>query len=80
MSRFRLGTIAALAGILITTGGCAGSATAPEAATIRGTAPSQGRATNPTDADNAADGRGNNGGSTEADEFSISGGLFTSGG
>lgn len=78
MSRFRLGTIAALAGILITTGGCAGSATAPEAATARDAAASQGRATNPTDADNAADGRGNSGGST--DEFSVSSGYIKGGG
>lgn len=35
MSRIRLSTLAAFAGILITTGGCAGSATAPEAATVR---------------------------------------------
>lgn len=78
MSRFRLGTIAALAGILITTGGCAGSATAPEAATVRGASVSNGRATNPTERDNAAEGRGNSG--TEADEFSASGGYITVGG
>jgi hypothetical protein len=47
MSRFRLGSIAAFAGILITTGGCAGSATAPEAATARGTAVSQAKTTKP---------------------------------
>jgi len=34
MSRFRLGTLLAAAGILITTGGCTGSATAPEAANV----------------------------------------------
>jgi hypothetical protein len=33
MSRFRFGYALACFGILITTGGCAGSATAPEAAT-----------------------------------------------
>ena len=40
MSRFRL-ALAALGGILITTGGCTGSATAPEAATARGASASQ---------------------------------------
>jgi hypothetical protein len=79
MSRFRLGSIAAFAGILITTGGCAGSATAPEAATVRGTPVSQDRATNPTTKDGAAEGRGNPG-STGADEFSVSSGWLTGGG
>ena len=36
MSRSRLAYAVALLGILITTGGCAGSATAPEAASVDG--------------------------------------------
>lgn len=47
MSRIRLGTIAAFAGILITTGGCAGSATAPEAATARGASVNQAKTAKP---------------------------------
>ncbi|HEX6373732.1 MAG TPA: hypothetical protein VF006_32695 [Longimicrobium sp.] len=52
MSRVRIGSIAACFGILITTGGCSSSATAPEAATAERTSISADRATNPTDADN----------------------------
>jgi hypothetical protein len=47
MSRVRLAYTLALLGILITTGGCAESATAPEA-TLRGAAPSAARAETPT--------------------------------
>lgn len=79
MSRFRLGTIAALAGILITTGGCAGTPTAPEAATVRGASVSNGRATNPTERDNAAEGRGNNGGSTEEGFTTLGSGYISTG-
>lgn len=51
MSRVRLGYALACLGILITTGGCAESATAPGAASYEFAAD---RYTNPTDADDAA--------------------------
>jgi hypothetical protein len=49
MSRARIGYTLAFFGILITTGGCAGSATAPEAATARGSVVSAKRDKTPTD-------------------------------
>ncbi|HEV3048820.1 MAG TPA: hypothetical protein VGX50_00845 [Longimicrobium sp.] len=48
MSRARLSYILAFLGILITTGGCANSATAPEAASVE---VSQNRSKNPTSRD-----------------------------
>lgn len=51
MSRVRIGYALACLGILITTGGCAESATAPEAASIEASA---NRFTNPTTADDVA--------------------------
>lgn len=51
MSRVRIGYALACLGILITTGGCAESATAPEAASIEASA---NRFTNPTTADDGA--------------------------
>lgn len=48
MSRARLSCIFAFLGILITTGGCANSATAPEAANVEA---SQNRYKNPTSRD-----------------------------
>lgn len=54
MTRFRASTLAALAGILITTGGCAGSATAPEAATARGTGASLDRSNRTERADSVS--------------------------
>lgn len=50
MSRFRFGYAVVCFGILITTGGCSSSATAPEATAEHGSI-SADRATNPTDAD-----------------------------
>lgn len=57
MSRVRLAYALALLGILITTGGCAESATAPEA-TLRGAAPSEvrSRTTAPSDSVSTDDG------------------------
>ncbi len=51
MSRVRIGYALACLGILITTGGCSSSATAPEAASIEASA---NRFTNPTTADDGA--------------------------
>ncbi|HEX5870991.1 MAG TPA: hypothetical protein VFY65_11265 [Longimicrobium sp.] len=51
MSRARIGYIIACFGILITTGGCSSSATAPEGASIES---SSNRFTNPATADDAA--------------------------
>lgn len=51
MSRVRLGYALAFCGILITTGGCGSSATAPEAASYEFSA---NRFTNPTDRDGVA--------------------------
>ncbi|HEX2077408.1 MAG TPA: hypothetical protein VHG08_06850 [Longimicrobium sp.] len=48
MSRVRLAHALALLGILITTGGCAESATAPEA-TLRGASAAEAKASTPTD-------------------------------
>lgn len=45
MSRVRIGYALACLGILITTGGCAGSATAPEAATAERAVASEKKAT-----------------------------------
>lgn len=51
MSRARLSYALAFLGILITTGGCANSATAPEAANVE---VSQNRSSNPTSRDSVA--------------------------
>lgn len=51
MSRVRIGYALACLGILITTGGCSSSATAPEAATVEHGSISADRAINPNDAD-----------------------------
>jgi hypothetical protein len=51
MSRARIGYALACLGILITTGGCGSSATAPEAASIEASA---NRFNNPTTADDGA--------------------------
>jgi hypothetical protein len=51
MSRVRFGYALACLGILITTGGCAESATAPEAASVEASA---NRFTNPTPVDDVA--------------------------
>ncbi len=77
MSRIRQSSIliAAAAGILITGGGCTGSATAPEAATVRGGAPSLDRASNPTDADTMSQARKRGG----DDEISIQSGYIIGG-
>lgn len=50
MSRVRIGYALACLGILITTGGCAGSATAPEAATAESAVVSEKKDTDPAPA------------------------------
>ena len=50
MSRVRIGYALACLGILITTGGCAGSATAPEAATAERAVASERKDTDPAPA------------------------------
>lgn len=80
MSRARLAYALAFLGILITTGGCAESATAPEAATLRGAAsPATNVLTNPTDADQNANPRAR-GGTTEDEVASLMGGVILNGG
>lgn len=69
MSRTRLVHALALLGILITTGGCAASATAPEAASADRAAASADRSTNPTQADTVAAPKG-------GDDVSVTGGYI----
>lgn len=72
MSRARLSYVLAVLGILITTGGCANSATAPEAANIEA---SQNRSKNPSDRDSVA----TTPSSQDGDATTMSGGFLTGG-
>jgi hypothetical protein len=73
MSRVRLAYALALLGILITTGGCAESATAPEA-TLRGTAAAEARSSRPaTPADSVVT-------PNSGDDVSITSGHIVGGG
>lgn len=72
MSRARLSYTLAFLGILITTGGCANSATAPEAANVE---VSQNRSKNPTSRDSVVTTPSANG-----DGASVSGGVILVGG
>ena len=78
MSRVRLGYALACLGILITTGGCAESATAPSAASVEASAD---RFTNPTTADDGAANPVKPAPTSDADtEISTFGGVILSGG
>ena len=72
MSRARLSYVLAFFGILITTGGCSTSATAPEAANVEVSA---NRFSNPTQRDSVAGPM-----STGEDAVTISGGVIMVGG
>jgi hypothetical protein len=78
MSRVRIGYALACLGILITTGGCAESATAPEAASVEASA---NRFTNPTAADDGAATPVKPAPTSDTDtEVSAAGGVILSGG
>ena len=72
MSRARLSYVLAAFGILITTGGCSSSATAPEAATVEVSA---NRFSNPTQRDSAAEPTSSGDG-----DATVSGGVIMIGG
>jgi hypothetical protein len=76
MSRVRLGYALACLGILITTGGCAESATAPSAANVEASAD---RSTNPTTADDGAVAPVKPAPASDTD-VTVSGGVILSGG
>lgn len=78
MSRVRFGYALACLGILITTGGCAESATAPSAVGVEASAD---RFTNPTTADDAAaDPTKPSAPTSDDDVTTASSGLLTGGG
>ncbi|HEX2209990.1 MAG TPA: hypothetical protein VHG93_20105 [Longimicrobium sp.] len=78
MSRVRLGCALAFCGILITTGGCGSSATAPEAASYEFGA---NRFTNPTDRDGVAPAEPTTTPAPDGDEvYTTSSGFITGGG
>lgn len=76
MSRARMGGFVAFFGILITTGGCAGSATAPEAALLgeAGASMASGAAADSTATMPASPGRPGDGTMTTSSGFILGGG------